>query len=184
MEVSLYPKTTDIYSKVKIRSAIGSDVINVSVLKQQVWISTYAEDGIRDDFSKYVLDEYSPTKILKVIQDTSKMTLLAEINNILVGCVEINLVAEKVNETSRSGLEINNLYILERFQNQGIGKVLLDKSVEITRYLDYSVSWLTVYFKNEKAIRFYERNSFKSVGQKDFILDGKNYTNLVMVRDF
>ncbi len=40
-----------------IRKALQSDASRLAVLKQQVWISTYATGGISDVFAKYVQSE-------------------------------------------------------------------------------------------------------------------------------
>jgi len=78
-------------TEVLIRAAEISDVNNLTVLKQQVWIATYAVEGIRTEFSTYVLSEFTSDKLLETILDKNKILLIAEIDNHLVGCVEVNL---------------------------------------------------------------------------------------------
>ena len=39
--------------------------------------------------------------------------------------------------------------------------------------------WLSVYIKNNRAIRFYQKNEFKNVGELNFIVNGKEYENIV-----
>ena len=45
--------------------------------------------------------------------------------------------------------------------------------------LQLDTMWLTVYIKNKRAIRFYEKNEFKNVGVLNFIVSGKAYENIV-----
>jgi hypothetical protein len=39
-----------------------------------------------------------------------------------------------------------------------------------------------VYIKNNRAIRFYEKNEYKNVGELHFIVNGTSYPNSVFAR--
>lgn len=59
--------------------------------------------------------------------------------------------------------EIRKLYVDSFFQNEGIGKKLLDFAKE-----QLNANQLWALEKNTKALRFYERNGFHFDGQKCF----------------
>ena len=44
--------------------------------------------------------------------------------------------------------------------------------------------WLTVYKKNNRAIRFYQKNEFKSVGKYNFLVNNKGYECLVYSKKY
>lgn len=67
-----------------IRVAKKSDINSLAVLKQQVWISTYAIEGLTEQFSDYVLSEYSVKNIRKSIIDKNKLTFVATNNKLTV----------------------------------------------------------------------------------------------------
>ncbi len=52
--------------EVTIREVKPADLKNLAVLKQQVWISTYATEGIIEEYSSYVLSEFSIEKCEKI----------------------------------------------------------------------------------------------------------------------
>jgi diamine N-acetyltransferase len=164
-----------------IRFANIEDSKNITVLKQQVWIATYAVEGIRNEFSNYVLTEFTPEKIRSTIQDKNRIILIAENNNHLVGCVEIALNEKCPVELGNDCPEIAVLYVLERFMGKGIGKMLLHEAIEKIKKLGYKSTWLTVYYKNHKALEFYQRNHFISIGSTNFVMDGNRYENKVMI---
>lgn len=166
---------------ISIRKSDLGDVSNLTVLKQQVWIATYAVEGIRTEFSDYVLSEFTTENIRKSIQDSNKLIYIAEIDKHIIGCVEIDFNAKCPVET-KTGPEIAVLYILERFIGMGIGKILLDKSILFCKEMDFKTVWLTVYYKNERAINFYVKNRFKEAGNTYFEMGGNRYENKVMVR--
>ena len=42
--------------------------------------------------------------------------------------------------------------------------------------------WLSVYVKNNRAIRFYQKNEFKNVGELNFLVNGKDYENIIILK--
>lgn len=168
-------------SKIIIRKAKHSDACNLTVLKQQVWIATYATEGIRNEFSEYVLNAFTVKHSEQAIEDKHRAILIAEQDNHLIACVEIDDHASCPNK-SINAPEITVLYVLERFCGQAIGKQLLDAALQQLKAKNQDTCWLTVFHGNERAIRFYEKNDFKSMGTTFFEMDGNQYENLIMVR--
>ncbi|MCG8412485.1 MAG: GNAT family N-acetyltransferase [Bacteroidales bacterium] len=169
--------------EVIIREATLKDLSNLAVLKQQVWISTYATDGLIQKFSDHVLSEYSTENVRKSILDKNKLTLLAISKNCLIACVEILLIPQRPVKKLEPSIEISTFYVLERFQGFGIGKKLLIECFKVIKQLKHNEVWLTVYYKNQKAIDFYQKQGFKLIGEMDFVLGEDNHKNYIMVKE-
>lgn len=165
-----------------IRGAKPSDLKNLAVLLQQVWISTYATEGILEEFSSYVLSEYSLENVRNSIEDRNKRILMATINDCVVGCAVALLTPQSPASNVESGLEISTLYVLESFQGKGIGKKLLTECEREVKRLGFSRMWLTVYYGNEKAITFYTSQGFTRIGEMDFVLGEQKYKNYIMLK--
>lgn len=56
--------------------------------------------------------------------------------------------------------EITNIYVLEGFRSQGIGKMLMNKFVEWAKEMGFDKVSVNVFALNEKAINFYKREGF------------------------
>ena len=166
-----------------IRKAELNDLNNLAVLKQQVWISTYATEGLVNEFSSYVLSEYSVDNVRTSITDKNKLTLIATYNNALVGCVEILLTPQSPLKEIEPSIEISSLYVLERFQGLGIGKKLLVKCLNQIKQRNHNKIWLTVYYKNQKAINFYLRQNFNHIGEMDFLLGDEKHKNYILIKN-
>jgi len=169
--------------EILVKKAGLNDLNNLAVLKQQVWISTYATEGIIEEFSKYVLSEYSVENIKKSITDKTKLTLIAVDNKSVIGCVEILLTPTKPINTIEPSIEISNFYILEKFQGGGIGKKLLTACLKEIKQLSFNKVWLTVYYKNQNAIEFYLKQHFSQIGETEFILENNKHKNYIMLRN-
>jgi len=165
--------------KISIRKANLSDAANLSVLKQQVWIATYATQGIRNEFSEYVLSEFTLENTASIINNENQAVLIAERNNHIIGCAEIKF-GTKCPNSSIDSPEITVLYVLDCFIGKGIGKQLLDGAILYLKQRNKSNCWLTVFHENERAIKFYTKNNFKERGSTYFEMDGNKYENKIM----
>jgi ribosomal protein S18 acetylase RimI-like enzyme len=168
-----------------IRPATPSDIPNLVVLQQQVWIATYADEGIRDEFSRYVLAEFTVEKMSQAVTDPLRSILVAEDGKHLLGYVEIRYGKTPPEPLSDKVVpEINTLYVLERFLGKGIGYKLLIEAENLIKNKGYSGVWLDAFCENHRALTFYERQNFKRVGISYFREMEETYENIVMLKEF
>ena len=66
--------------------------------------------------------------------------------------------------------KLERLYLLQDFYDKKLGHLLLQKAVELSKAHGEKGMWLDVWKKNERAIRFYEKQGFKTVGESEFVL--------------
>ncbi|MCK5170320.1 MAG: GNAT family N-acetyltransferase [Bacteroidales bacterium] len=166
-------------TSIKIRKAELTDALNLLVLKKQVFISTYAINGIRKDFSEYINAEFSVNNTENAINDKNKIILIAESNGFMVGCAEINLLSN-CPETKDNGPELNIMYVFEHFKGKGVGYSLISKIENLVKEKGFPGLWLTVYHLNENAISFYKRQNYKIIGSTFFEMGGNKYENKIM----
>ena len=68
-----------------IRQGQRRDAENLSALAMQVWLHTYATEGISSVISRYVLSELNPKKFEALLSKESSAVLVAEKGENLVG---------------------------------------------------------------------------------------------------
>lgn len=165
-----------------IRSAEASDAANLTVLRQQVWISTYATEGIRNEFSEYILAEFTIDTMRSALCDAQRAILVATLDDHVVGYVEIGL-----NRPCPIGdfavPEIMTLYVLERFAGQGIGYRLLCEAERWVSDHGYRQVWLDAYHENTRALEFYARQGYRRIGISYFEELLERYENIVFLKD-
>lgn len=144
-----------------IREAQKEDCINLAVLSLQVWLETYAIEGIRTEYSKYVISTFTEPYFLDLIKNPSYRLLVSETEEILQGFVLINL--ESHFEGEINGFEVEKLYIHEKFKGKGLGRQLLS---EIEQRFGNRF-WLYTWVENESN-NFYKHLGFKNVGRLNF----------------
>ncbi len=157
-----------------IRNAKKSDSINLAALSIQVWLHSYATDGIRSEISGFVIRTFTELYFNQILNDPKFRILVYIKNNHLVGYVMINL--ESYWKDKKNGYEIDKLYVQEHFHGNGIGRQFLSE-IEI----QYGGSfWLSTWVNNDKAIGFYKHLGFIDIGYTYFELNNERHENRVL----
>lgn len=155
-----------------IREAVKEDCINLAVLSLQVWLDTYAIEGIKTEYSKYVSTNFTEVCFLDILNNSNNRLLVCESNKVLQAFVLINFDSHF--EGDDNGFEIEKLYVDKRFKAQGIGSKLLTE-VE-SRY--GPKFWLYTWVEN-KSNGFYKHLGFKHIGNINFDFNNQIIENNV-----
>ena len=153
---------------ITIRTAKYEDAGSIAALGQCVWIDTYATEGVTEALSKYVISHFAPDRIRDLL--AAKKVLVAEMDGHLVGYAVLSIGIDST--------EIDNLYVLPKFQHRGVGKKII---AHIS--MDHSHLWLSCWERNRSAIGFYASMGFVEDGESFFDLDGELYRNVILTRN-
>lgn len=77
-------------------------------------------------------------------------------------------------------LEIKQLYVLTPWQGAGVAAVLMDWAAETARAAGAPALYLSVWEKGDRAIAFYRKTGFETVGVAPFRLGERVYQDPVM----
>ncbi len=118
------------------------------------------KDILQTDF-----DEFWNANILKSeLESTNSKYIVAKENDEIVGFAGIIVTPVDV--------EITNIVTKKRNRKKGIGKLLLDKLIEMTKELKVEKISLEVNEKNNIAIHLYETKGFEKVGLRKKYYNG------------
>ena len=96
---------------IEFRSGTPADSLCIGVLAIQVFLDTYANDGIRSDLAREALTVYSPEAFSKRLEHTATSFILAEQCDHLVGFAELMLGTQCPDTSISNGAELVRLYI-------------------------------------------------------------------------
>ncbi|WP_320827147.1 N-acetyltransferase [Reinekea sp.] len=159
-----------------IGKATPEDCLDLAALSLQVWLQTYATQGLRETISRYALSTFTERYFQQLLNEPAVEIWVARKEEHLVGYVAVDL-GSNFNGKAH-GYQVTTLYVSEHYQGQGIGRQLLD-TVKNQYGLPY---WLSVWVKNDLAINFYTRLGFRLIGELDFNLSGELHQNQVFSR--
>lgn len=163
-----------------IKLAKKTDVELMALLSRITYSESHGEFiHDKNDLIQYNNNTFSIEKIENELNDKSNIFFIAFLNNFPVGYSKIvkNAKSEYLNSTNICRLE--RIYVLEEFLDKKIGRGLLNTILKTVKELKFEQIWLTTYIKNYRAIKFYEKNNFKHVGDFTFKVNDTPYPNFV-----
>ncbi len=167
-----------------IRTATPEDATVLALLGRV----TYAESHghfiqCKTHLLNYGDEAFAVSKIKSELNDPTILYHIVTYDDFPVGYSKIVLHASREEINSENICRLERIYILDDFISKKIGIQLLNKIIEESTALEFEKIWLTVYIKNQRAIRFYEKNDFKTIGQMDYYVDGVPYENIVLAKN-
>ncbi|WP_082669096.1 GNAT family N-acetyltransferase [Pseudoalteromonas rubra] len=155
-----------------IRNATVQDCQNLAQLSAEVWLDTYAIDGLRSEYLEYVNSTFKVSYFQSLLEQPDYQLLVGEKSGLLQGYILLNLASHY--QTPHNGYEIDTLYVLKSCQGTGVGRALLK---ETARKFGTPV-WLYTWTENA-ANQFYHRLGAKQIGTLSFEAFGNTINNNV-----
>ena len=66
--------------------------------------------------------------------------------------------------------KMERLYLLKEFYDLKLGQRLMQQAIDLSKANEEKGMWLNVWKRNERAIRFYRKQGFETVGESEFVL--------------
>jgi ribosomal protein S18 acetylase RimI-like enzyme len=146
---------------VEVREATTSDAAGIARVHVHSWQAAYR--GLIDDEFLDALDQAART-------DAWRRSIEGRLGTVLVGLVDDEVVGFAALMPSRDpdapqGCgEVTAIYLEPEAWDQGLGRLLMDASLDRLADQGFTEVSLWVLRGNERAIRFYERSGFQADG--------------------
>ncbi len=165
-----------------LRPALAEDALCLSVLAMQVFLDTYATQGIRPALAREVLTAYSQSTFEAAIAEAETRLIVAEHKAHLVGFAQLTLGATQALAPAGHPAELLRLYVQEPFTGAQVGTRLLAQAERAAALAGASVLWLTPWVHNHRALAFYARRGYRDHGLTHFVFEGESHENRVLAK--
>ena len=82
---------------------------------------------------------------------------------------------------NQKGVEIERIYVIKEMKGQGIGRFMIEKTIEIAKTNGFDYVWLGVWADNPAAIAFYQKMGFTVFGEHIFMMGNDAQKDLLMM---
>jgi GNAT superfamily N-acetyltransferase len=164
------------------RLATPEDALCVGALGIQVWLDTYAIDGVRPALAREVLKHFSTDAISATLARADTAVILAERAGHLVGFAQVLTGVDNPRISGNISAELQRLYVQERFAGKGIGRQLLTRSEDLAREHGAYALWLTAWVGNTRALAFYARQRYEDAGSSSYCFNNETYENRLFLK--
>ena len=168
----------------RIRIGGVVDAEAVARLAERTFRETFAADNTPENMDAYVAGSFSTERVRKELADPASLFLLSvrdEDPAVLTGYAKVRAAAHESVEAIRP-LALQRLYVDRPALGTGLGALLLKECIAYARSHRHDVLWLSVWEHNPRAIRFYEKWGFETVGAMPFVLGTEAQTDLLMTK--
>jgi GNAT superfamily N-acetyltransferase len=131
-------------------------------------VQAFTEGNNPENVQAYLSQAFTLLQLENEWRNPASTFLLASLEGKLVGYTKVNLAAAQTDVQDPESLEVARLYTLEEVWGKGVGQFLLDAALDFAKEKGRTFVWLGVWEHNARAIRFYEKNGFKSFGSHPF----------------
>jgi GNAT superfamily N-acetyltransferase len=167
---------------IAFRPAVAADALCLGVLSTQVFLDTYAPDGISPSLAREVLEQHSVAVYEAKLADPGVTILVAECAGHLVGLSQVIDGAGNALVPTSEASELRRLYVHERFTGRGVGRELLRHAEKAAAARGADMLWLTAWEGNARALQFYPRCGYEDVGGAIYSFGGDDFPNRVFAK--
>lgn len=166
--------------KIIIERVTLNDLDVLQDISRMTFYRTYASANTEEDINAYLESNFSIENLKKELSCETSEFYFAKHEGKIIGYLKVNLRQPKTIINSKIALEVERIYVLEEFQGNKIGEILIKKAIEISKQKKAKFIWLGVWEKNTKAIQFYKKNGFIEFDKHIFRLGTDEQTDTIM----
>ncbi|MEQ8403646.1 MAG: GNAT family N-acetyltransferase [Oceanicaulis sp.] len=162
-----------------VRLAQPGDAAAIALVGAATFLESYA--GVIDGAAlvRHCASKQTEAVYAQAIADPAQRLWLAELDRAPVGY--LHLAPPDLPVATRPGdLEIKRIYVLSRLHGTGLGRNLLSCAEAHARGAGAGTLVLGVYKGNRRALGFYGRMGFETLGERDFDVGGVTYHDWVL----
>ena len=163
------------------RCATAADALTLSTVATQVFLDTYATNGINAALAREAGAVYSREVFESRLRDASVELFVAIAGVSMVGFVDIAF-ATSCPVPGVHGAEVFRLYVQRPFLRRGLGRALIAKAEASARDRGLDAVWLTAWVGNDRARAFYESLGYLDIGVTQYVIEGVAHENRVLCK--
>ncbi|WP_445492557.1 GNAT family N-acetyltransferase [Niallia sp. 03133] len=165
-----------------IKKCTLEDSRKLQEISYETFNETFKHQNSPENMSGYLERAFNLKQLEKELSNISSQFFFVYFNNEVAGYLKVNTNDAQSEEMGDESLEIERIYIKNKFQKNGLGKYLLNKAMEIAMERNKKKIWLGVWEKNENAIAFYKKLGFVQTGAHSFYMGDEEQTDFIMTK--
>lgn len=168
---------------VEFRTAVESDAPELATFPIEVFSETFGPHNTAANMRQYLSTSLTPEVIRTQLQRSAGGTLLG-IEDAIIKAYAMVLPDEPHahDDLPADSLFLQRFYLDSDLHGSGVAARLLEQVIDHVNLSGSNGLWLTVWEHNPRAIRFYEKFGFTTIGDCPFQFGDELQRDLVMLR--
>lgn len=169
--------------KITILPISEQDLQPLISISKKTFDETFRPDNKDEIIDHYLSTSFTEEKMKAQLNNPNSEFFFAYSDKYVAGYLKINISDAQTESIAEDTLEIERIYVDNRYQKQGIGKQLYDKAIERAKNHNIKRIWLGVWEHNHNALAFYDKMGFKHTDSHVFRMGDEAQTDFIMTLD-
>ena len=167
---------------VKIIKCDREDLQLLREISIETFNDTFKNQNSPENMKTYLERAFNSKQLEKELSTISSKFYFICFDEEVAGYLKVNINDAQSEKMGDESLEIERIYIRNKFQRKGFGKYLINKAMEIAEEQNKKNIWLGVWEKNQNAICFYKKLGFVQTGAHSFYMGDEKQTDFIMTK--
>ncbi|KGK90158.1 GNAT family N-acetyltransferase [Clostridium sp. HMP27] len=143
-----------------IKECSLKDIEKIKYIGEKTFYETFSNDNTKEDMESYLKENFSYEKLDSEIKNNGSKFYIVENNEEVAAYMKVNFDKAQTEAGHDNTLEVQRIYVLQEYKGKHVGKLLIQKAIEIGKSNNLDYIWLGVWENNINAIKFYEKQGF------------------------
>ena len=167
---------------VSYRLATPADGPALAAMGRRCFEETFGAHFPADDMAVHLERSFGPGGLPAELADPACRVMMAQEDGTIAAYLKLAPMSLEIDHPP-GALEIKQLYVLGPWQGAGVAVALVDWAARTGRAQGAPALFLSVWSQGARAIAFYRRQGFVTVGHAPFLLGSRTYRDPVMRLD-
>lgn len=167
----------------------ASEAAHLSEFARDNFDKTYGPLCRAADVDAYMASELTPSQFLRILTSPTSWVFAAIIDGEWVGYAHLRLAplpdgiqSRQLAAPSTTPMEVSRFYVSRKFQGAGVAQQMLGIVLAHAELQGSPSMWLSVWQENARAVAFYKKWGFTSIGYAKFLMGEDLQDDFIMER--
>ncbi len=153
------------------------DLIRIS---KETFIAAFEKDNDPADFNRYINSAFHIEQMEAQLNHRDSNFYFVYSDKELIGYFKVNQKDAQTDLHDGNAMELERIYVIDTYQNRGIGAWMLEQIVNLGRSFGVDYVWLGVWEQNTAAIKFYQKHGFNKFGTHPYLIGSDKQTDWLL----
>ena len=163
-----------------LRRGGANDAQALAALAERTFRDAFGARNTPENMDQHCARAFGPQAQARELEDAGLVTMLAAESGRLVGFSQLYLSKPHACLAAARPAELNRIYVSSEWHGRGIAQSLMQNALDTAAAAGSDLLWLGVWEHNPKAIAFYRKFGFETLGDQPFMLGQELQRDLIM----
>ena len=168
---------------VSLRKCTISDLEVLCEFSKQNYYDAFIRLNTKENMDAYLAKAFDRQKLSAELHNKNSNFYFLYCDDHLAGYLKLNKAPAQTDINDVDSLEIERIYVAKEYQGKRLGQRLMDEAIKTAKQRGKKYVWLGVWQKNERALRFYQKNGFYEIGTHTFVMGDDVQTDYILRKD-